>query len=573
MDRLTPSTRPWPFKTPRATLRSQLAVQVAARLVLATLLLGSAVVLQVRAPGTLPVSPFFYLIGLIYAASLLFAITLRFVDRRPWLANAHFGLDALIVSAFIYLTGGVTSFFALLYGLPIVAAALVQLRRGSLQVAMLSAILYIGLVVVQYLQASGHFSSLWVVAVPAILPPITVALYTMAINVGAFFAVALLSGSLAEGRRRADVQLDQASAEIADLQTFNQYVVDNLVSGLATADASHRLLTLNLSASAITGIPEEQAIGRLAADVLQLSPDFVAGMADGLKTARTRRADFQFRRPDGTVIDVGLAAALLPLPDGSRGFLFTFQDVTELRRLERSSHLQQRLAAVGEMAAGIAHEIRNPLASMSGSIQVLRHELALSEEQAQLMDIVLRESDRLNETIKSFLAYARPQEIALQPLDLRRVVRDAATLLRNSPEVDEVHTIEVDVPDRDVTIEADENQIRQIVWNLATNGLRAMRHGGRLRLFVALDDRGADWEALLGVEDEGIGIPAGEIDAIFHPFRAAFSGGTGLGLAIVHRIVSDYNGRIEVQSEVDRGTRVTIRVPVNTARRASTASA
>lgn len=550
------------------TLRQQLALQVAVRLAVATLLLGSAVVLQVRAPGALPVNPFFYLIGLVYGASLLFAVTLRYVEQRPWIADLHFGLDALIVSAFIYLTGGITSFFAVLYGLPIVAAAMVQLRRGSLQVAALSGILYTGLVLAQYLQATGNLDGFWVMTVLEDLPDGGVAQYIVAINVGAFFAVALLSGSLAEGRREADVQLVRQSAAMADLQVFNQYVVDNMVSGLATADGERNLLTFNRSATAITGVPAEEAAGRPAAEVLQLPPEFVAAIDDDLKTTRTRRADYAFHRADGGVIDLGLSAALLPLPDGGRGLLFTFQDVTDLRRLERANRLQQRLAAVGEMAAGIAHEIRNPLASMSGSMQVLRHELPLSEDQGQLMDIVLRESDRLNETIKSFLAYARPQQFDVRPLDLRRVVQDAATLLRNSPDVDEAHTIEVDVPDQAVIVEADENQIRQIVWNLATNGLRAMRTGGRLRLFVGLDAAPTpEATARLGVEDEGTGIPAEEIEAIFQPFRSAFTGGTGLGLAIVHRIVSDYNGRIDVQSEVGRGTRVTIHFPVNTARR------
>src|SRR5204863_1632801 len=182
----------------------------------------------------------------------------------------------------------------------------------------------------------------------------------------------------------------------------------------------------------------------------------------------------------------------LSLPDGRSGYLFTFQDVTDVRRLERGARMQQRLAAVGEMAAGIAHEIRNPLASMSGSIQVLRQELPLSEEQAQLMDIVLRESERLNDTIKSFLAYARPQRVALARLDLRRVLNDAALLLRNSAEVQDGHDIDVMVPTTEVAFEADENQIRQIVWNLATNGLRAMKSGGRLRLGARIDPATGD---------------------------------------------------------------------------------
>ena len=161
------------------------------------------------------------------------------------------------------------------------------------------------------------------------------------------------------------------------------------------------------------------------------------------------------------------------------GFVFTFQDVTEARRHEREARIQQRLAAVGEMAAGIAHEIRNPLASMSGSLQILRQELPLSEEQSLLMDIVLRESDRLNDTIRSFLAYARPQRNASARLDVRQVVTDAATLLQNSPELLETHSVRCDVPAEPVWCLADEAQIRQIVWNLATNGLRAMAGGRR----------------------------------------------------------------------------------------------
>ena len=171
-------------------------------------------------------------------------------------------------------------------------------------------------------------------------------------------------------------------------------------------------------------------------------------------------------------------------PRGETGFILTFQDVTESRKLEREARVQQRLAAVGEMAAGIAHEIRNPLASMSGSIQILRQELPLTDEQGQLMDIVIRESERLNETIRSFLAYAEPQRQSMQHMDVRQVVTDTARLLQNSPERADGHRIAVDVPAEAVQFQADEGQIRQIVWNLATNGLRAMPGGGTLRLAV-----------------------------------------------------------------------------------------
>jgi two-component system sensor histidine kinase PilS (NtrC family) len=218
------------------------------------------------------------------------------------------------------------------------------------------------------------------------------------------------------------------------------------------------------------------------------------------------------------------------------------------------------------MAAGIAHEIRNPLASMSGSIQILRQELPLSVEQAQLMDIVLRESERLNDTIRSFLAYARPQRAASTRLDLRDVLREASTLLQNSAEFGEHHEIALDLPSSEVWCEADESQIRQIVWNLATNGVRAMPGGGRLTLAAGVEDIAAAAAGLpaavtFSVRDEGVGISPDEQDQIFQPFRSAFERGTGLGLSIVHRIVSDYGGEVKVTSQPSAGTTVTVRLP------------
>jgi signal transduction histidine kinase len=232
--------------------------------------------------------------------------------------------------------------------------------------------------------------------------------------------------------------------------------------------------------------------------------------------------------------------------------------VTKIKKLERDGAIQQRLAAVGEMAAGIAHEIRNPLASMSGSIQILRQELPLSSEQEQLMDIVLRESERLNTTIRSFLAYARPQRFQIARFDARRALNDTALLLRNSAEVLDVHLIDVDVPDDELWYEADEGQIKQIVWNLATNGLRAMPAGGHLRLSGSVEASGG---VTITVRDEGVGIPAEELDSLFQPFHGTFSKGSGLGLAIVHRIVSDYNGEIQVSSQPGSGTTVSVRLP------------
>jgi two-component system sensor histidine kinase PilS (NtrC family) len=547
------------------TTGRRLLTHIALRLVAATVLLGSALIVQLRAPGAYAVNPFFVLIAVIYAVSLIFIASLRFVNRLPWLTDVHFAIDVLVVSAAVALTGGISSLFTTLYVLPIVAASNLRSRRGALQVAALGTVLFAGIVLAQYAETSGYLDPLFGVPLQAELPTASVAQYTVGLNTFGLFGVAFLSGSLAERVRRADVQLERASVEIADLQFFNQYVIDNLISGLATADPSNRLLTFNRSAVLITGHALARVVGKSAVEILQLPVSFTETLEEDLQRSRSKRTDFPYERQDGRTIDLGVSVAQLPLPNGGRGYLYTFQDVTDVRRLEREAQLQKRLAAVGEMAAGIAHEIRNPLASMSGSMQMLRQELELNPDQAQLMDIVLRESERLNDTVRSFLAYARPRRPELVRLDLRNVVQDTATLLRNSTEIGERHSITVSVPADPVQVQADENQIRQVLWNLATNGLRAMPDGGTLSMSASYDPASPGDAPMLTVTDEGVGIPAEELENIFQPFRGSFTRGTGLGLAIVHRIASDYNARIDVYSQPGRGTTISMSFPSPTA--------
>src|SRR4051812_6686009 len=358
------------------------------------------------------------MIGLTYGLTVVWTLTLRFVDRYPWLIDVQVACDALIVSAMVYVTGGVGSYFSSLFTLPIIAAGTVQSWRGGLMVGLLSAVMYTGVVVAQY-ETAGE-----------VLPPPRVAMFTVGLNIFGFLAVAALSGYLAEGLRRTGAQLEAASTQLADLQAFNQHVIDSLTSGLATSDMQGRLLTFNRAAETITGLAAGDAVGGDAVRVLQLPGPL-----------HVHRQEYGFQRADGRHIEMGMTSAPLITPRGESGFLFTFQDVTELKKRDREARVQQRLAAVGEMAAGIAHEIRNPLASMAGSIQILRDELPLTPDQSQLMDIVLRESDRLNDTIRSFLSFAKPQRTAVAELDVRKILSDTARLLENSAEVTARHSI------------------------------------------------------------------------------------------------------------------------------------
>ena len=543
-------------------MRRKLLWLIGGRAAVITLLLGSAILIQIKSPGSLPVDPFFFIIGLTYALTVAYSLALKHVERHRWLIDLQVAIDALIVSALVHVTGGVTSYFASLYALPIIAASVIQSWRGGVMVGVLSSVMYSGIAAAQY-AANPVFP----MPLDVQLPPGRVALFTVGLNVFGFVAVAALSGYLAEGLRRADARLAQASNQLADLQAFSQHVIDSLTSGLATTDMSGVVMTFNRAAETITGLKAHEVIGRGVHEVLQFPPE-LEGMFGDVENASARvtgrrrlpRMEIGFRRVDGRQIEVGLSGAPLMTPRGETGFILTFQDVTETRKQEREARVQQRLAAVGEMAAGIAHEIRNPLASMSGSLQILRQELPLTDEQGQLMDIVLRESERLNDTIRSFLAYARPQRQAMTRFDLRQVITDTARLLENSPELQETHEIAVDVPSTGVSFHADEGQIRQIVWNLATNGLRAMPSGGCLTLSVSNDSD--ESHVCIAVSDEGVGIAPDELDGIFQPFRGAFSRGTGLGLSIVHRIVSDYGGEIGVTSTKGKGTTVRVQFPV-----------
>jgi two-component system sensor histidine kinase PilS (NtrC family) len=539
-----------------ATIRRKLLWLITARAAVISVLLGSAVLIQIKSPGSFPIDPYFFLLALTFALTVVYSLTLVHTERHRWLVDLQLAADAGIVSGIVYVTGGVNSYFSTLYALPIIAASTLRLWRGGMLVGALSSVLYSGIVMTQYYGTPASP----IVVVAENLPPLRVAIYTLGLNVFGFLAVAALTGYLAEGLRRADAQLQQASSELADVQAFSRHVVDSLTSGLATTDMTGIVATYNRAAETITGLTGRRAVGQPASAVLQL-PASLAGLFGPVAgRPKQTRVEYGFTRHDGKQIEMGLSAAPLMTPRGETGFILTFQDVTESRKVDREARVQQRLAAVGEMAAGIAHEIRNPLASMSGSIQILRQELPLTDEQGQLMDIVIRESERLNETIRSFLAYARPQRQSMRYMDVRQVITDTATLLQNSPERCESHRIAVDVPADAVMLQADEAQIRQIVWNLATNGLRAMPSGGRLTLAVT-PPAGEAPHVVISVSDQGVGIAPEELEGIFQPFRGSFERGTGLGLAMVHRIVSDYSGEVKVSSTTGAGTTVQVRFP------------
>src|SRR4051794_30895809 len=308
------------------SIRYKLLWLIGGRAAVITALLGAAILITFKLPGTLPIEPFFFLIGLTYGLTALWTVTLPLVDDHPWLVDVQVACDALVVSAMVHLTGGVASYFSSLYTLPIIAASTVQSWRGGLMVSVLSSILYGALVIAQYQGVPLPF-----VVPPEALPQVRIAIFTVTLNVFGFMAVAGLSGYLAEGLRRTGVQLEETSTQLADLQAFNQHVIDSLTSGLATCDMQGRVMSFNRAAETITGVPSAQALWRPVVEVLQLPtlfhPLFVAGAA---RPSQQRR-EYGYHREGGRTIEIGIMSAPLITPRGESGFLFTFQDVTDLK--------------------------------------------------------------------------------------------------------------------------------------------------------------------------------------------------------------------------------------------------
>jgi len=565
-----PLSRPWPvsgrrvaIEPPRRAETRGLRWLAGLRVALALGILAPMATLAARAGDLSQALWPATLIGLCVVTSAVALATLR--RTAGWVLLAQLAVDGVVILALLWLTGGLVSQFAPLLLLPVLAAGAMRGREAALRVAVG---LMIGLGAIFAAQFGPVPVPAWMaVHLDTVRPSLAVGMYTLGIQAIGVISVSLLVGHLTESLRAQRDDLAQAHTDLADLASLSQRVIDSMAGGVVAADAQGHVVLFNRTAAAITGFSADEVLGRRLVDVVQLPSGWQVGLSQGLPA----RFEFRYTRADGHSLELGATVAPLVNDAGHiAGELLTFQDLTLIKQRERERQRQARLAAVGEMAAGIAHEIRNPLASMSGSIQLLQRELSLHDEQAMLLDIVLRESQRLNQIIKDFLTYAGPQRVTRAAVDVRPLVRETVELLSKGGTVRPHQRVEAILPDVPVVHDVDEAQIRQVLWNLATNALKAMPAGGRLRLSVAHDPDGSRHEPSLSivVEDEGVGMDAEAIERMFQPFHGGFRVGTGLGLSIVHRIVADHGGTVQVHSRPDEGTRVTVRIPWRTSAQA-----
>jgi two-component system sensor histidine kinase PilS (NtrC family) len=359
--------------------------------------------------------------------------------------------------------------------------------------------------------------------------------------------------------RETDRELAQRREDLADLQALHRNIIDSIHSGIVTTDVEGRITFLNLAAERMTGHRLREQAGRPLAAFLGESEEFLERVENPTLGGRPLRLERPFRTARGESLHLGMAVSALRDRDGARrGFILIFQDLTEKKALEEEIRLNDRMSALGRMAASMAHELRNPLASMFGAVQLLRKDLRLTDDQDELMQVVLEESRRLDQTIRDFLLFARPSPFHPEDADLAQVLRDSLVLLRHSAELRPDHTIRTEFAPESVPYRFDVNLMKQIFWNLAKNSLKAMPSGGELRIQI-VQTEGEGPEIVFA--DDGIGMEAGEVQRFFQPFETAFPDGTGLGLAIVFRNVQEHRGRLDVRSAPGEGTRFTIRLP------------
>jgi two-component system sensor histidine kinase PilS (NtrC family) len=525
------------------------------RVALTTFLIGTLIFFQQRYRiYSFHVAVLYYLLFSVYFLSALYRYLLGTIKNLPFLGYLQISIDIFLVTFLVHLTGGIDSGFSVLYHLAIISSSIILSRRGGYLAASFASILYGSMLDLQYYNALFFVRSQNYTAAQV--------LYQVFITIVSFYIVALLSGYLTKRLQQTHNELREKSIDFDDLRVLQEHILKSVGSGILTTDLDGNITSWNPAAEQITGYSYDD-IKNNWQDVFGNSIQELFGHTNSLKE-RPYRFDGWLIKKDGNPASLGMTASLLKDEMNTvRGVILTFQDITKILEMEEHIRRQERLATVGSLAAGIAHEIRNPLAALSGSIQVLQGELNLQDDNKRLMDIVVNETDRLNTIITEFLEYARPASVQTDQIELKSLLDETIKLLENSKNFHQNIDIRREIDPR-LVLRGDSKRLRQVFWNLLINACQAMSDGGIVTItaepFLTEEVDAAFCQ--ITVFDTGSGINGKDLRKIFDPFFTTKEGGTGLGLSIAHRIIDDHGGGITVESEPGKGTQFKIKLPM-----------
>ena len=516
--------------------RQWLAWLVKVRVLVLTCLLGIELAIAQLTPSGFPLRLFVTVMLLWYAIAVFHLLLLSFWQEYRVQSLLQVITDLALVSLVIYATGGIDSSFNFLYPLVIIVASILLPRTWAFLTAALAFILYGTVLELTYFGIVPSYSTTH--------PELKSLQAIILVNLFGYLAVAYLAGLLATKLRQVDVKLKHTSGALEDLQALHENIIQSITGGLITTGLDGHITLANTAAQKLLECSEDSLLGE-PVNRLFLDP---------LPQVGSERAHTEVRlvAPNGYRKTFRVQVSTLAIPEkGTLGFVYTFDDLTEVRRLEREVRMQDRLAAVGRLAAAIAHEIRNPLTSIAGSVSLLSGIPDLSAEHRQLLQIVTRESERLNHIITDFLGYSRGKQYQFKKVDLLPLLDDTLTLLEHRLSAqNSAIRIEKKFQLAEAWTLADGDKIKQVFWNFCENAVRAMRENGTLT--VSVESAGDDWQ--VNFADTGPGMSPQLIEKIFEPFQSQFEGGTGLGLAIVYQIVQAHEGKVWARSKVGQGS-------------------
>lgn len=484
---------------------------------------------------------------------------------RDYLLQAYLQIfsDIIIITAVLHLTGDLESNYLSLYLVVIILSSVLLPRGRVFLVAAISFVCMGAVLELAYLptifpELSAQYPALHYFERSS---PNAVDLGTLQVKIGAslfgFFAVAYLSSLLAENLRRVGEELRDKRGQVASLQAKTENILESMRDGLVSTDLKGFISELNSSGGAILGLKPGDLRGR---PIQSLFPDLqmdVPLLSDG--SAFPTRQEVTYLHPRGDHRILGVSVSPLIVPEiGVVGYVHNFQDLTGEKRREAEYRAKDRMATLGRMAAGIAHEIRNPLTSIAGSVKVLQSISRLDADQAKLIEIVSSESERLNKLLSDFLVYCRDQRFEFQEVDLVKLIEETLAMLPHHPLFGANVRVEKRVPAKVRMIWADADKLRQVFWNIADNALKAMPGGGKLTVQI---EEPSEKTVRITLSDTGVGFTEQQLEKVFEPFQSGFSGGTGLGLAIVYQIIQGHQGVIRVESKAGKGARFVLELP------------